>query len=248
MKVYFLGTGTSTGIPQIGCQCAACTSIDAKDKRLRSSVCIESDNLRLIIDAGPDLRQQLLQAGISSVDAFLITHEHYDHIGGLDDIRPLGHVSVYGEKRVLETIRNNMPYSFKNNKYPGVPLITLEEIGIDPFEIKGQEIQPVRVMHAQLPVLGFRIGNLAYLTDVKTMDEENIGKLKNVDTLIINALRHTSHISHLSLSESLELINKINPGMAYLTHISHDMGLHSDTASILPKNVKLAYDHLILNL
>jgi phosphoribosyl 1,2-cyclic phosphate phosphodiesterase len=248
MKIYFLGTGTSTGIPQIGCRCPVCTSNDPKDNRLRSSVYIETDHVHMLIDAGPDLRQQLLNAEVNSIDAILITHEHYDHIGGLDDIRPMGHVMVYGETRALKTIKNNMPYSFAENKYPGVPLIELNAISTDKFKIKDIEILPVRIMHAQLPILGFRIGTMAYLTDVKTIDDENIEKLKNIDILVINALRHTSHISHLSLTESLELIDKIKPRMAYLTHVSHDMGLHKKTELTLPENVRLAYDNLVLNL
>lgn len=248
IKVYFLGTGTSTGVPQIGCNCQTCLSTDTKDKRLRSSVYIEVNNLHILIDAGPDLRQQLLTAKINSLDAILITHEHYDHIGGLDDIRPLGDTVVYAEKRVLNTIRKNMPYCFSENKYPGVPLIELIEISEDKFLVQGLEIEPIRAMHAQLPVLGFKINNMAYLTDVKTMDNQNIKKLKNIDTLIINSLRHTEHISHMSLTETLQLIEQINPKQAFLTHLSHDMGQHEKNQLTLPENIQIAYDNLVLYL
>lgn len=248
MTIKFLGTGTSTGIPQIGCNCQTCVSSDKKDKRLRASVLFEIEHQKILIDAGPDLRQQFLNFQIQHIDAILITHEHYDHIGGIDDIRPLGHTIIYGEKRVLNTIKTNMPYCFSENKYPGVPLIELTEIQDKEFIVNNIHIEPIRVMHAKLPILGFRIGNAAYLTDVKTIDNESISKLQNLDVLIINALRHTEHISHLSLSESLELIRKTQPKQTFLTHLSHDMGQHEKIQLTLPQNVNIAYDNLILNI
>lgn len=248
LKIRFLGTGTSTGIPQIGCNCDTCNSSDQKDKRLRASVILEYKNSCILIDAGPDLRQQLLTSGTKKIDAILITHEHYDHIGGLDDIRPLGHTHIFAEKRALKIIKTNMPYCFAENKYPGVPLIELNEISTENFKINQVEINPIRVMHAQLPVLGFRFDNVAYLTDVKTIDDENLNKLRQLDILIINALRHTTHISHISLNECLAIVKKLNPRMTYLTHLSHDMGKHNDIEKLLPENIRIAYDNLVLNL
>lgn len=247
MKISILGSGTSTGIPQIGCGCKVCTSSDPKDNRLRASIMIEVNDRKLLVDCGPDLRQQLINHRVTHLDGILITHEHFDHIGGLDDVRPLGETNIYGEKAVLDVIKRNMPYSFVENKYPGVPMIHTHPIGTDPFYIKDIEITPVRIMHAQLPILGFRIGNFAYLTDVKTIDEQEINKLKGLDLLIINALRIREHHSHLSLSESLELTHKIGAKATWFTHMSHDMGLHEEIEKTLPENIHLAYDGLVLH-
>lgn len=248
MNFIFLGTGTSTGVPQIGCECSVCVSGNRKDKRLRASVLISEGDTRILIDCGPDLRQQLLQNNINKVTGILISHEHYDHIGGLDDVRPLGHTSIYAEHRVLDAIKRAMPYCFVENKYPGVPIINLSEIGEEPFFIEGTLIQPIRVMHADLPILGYRIGNFAYLTDVKTIDEKSINLLEDLDVLVINALRHKTHISHLSLKEALEIAGKIGAGKTYFTHMSHDMGLHDAVNKLLPANVELAYDGLSINI
>jgi len=246
MKISILGSGTSTGIPQIGCGCKVCTSSDPKDNRLRASIMIEADGTKILVDCGPDLRQQLINHRITHLDGILITHEHFDHIGGLDDVRPLGDTHIYGEKNVLDVIKRNMPYSFVENKYPGVPQIHTHEIATETFQIKGIEVIPIRIMHAQLPILGFRIGNFAYLTDVKTMDDSEIEKLKGLDLLIINALRIREHHSHLSLNESLELTHKIKAKATWFTHMSHDMGLHEEIEKTLPDNIHLAYDGLIL--
>jgi phosphoribosyl 1,2-cyclic phosphate phosphodiesterase len=247
MKISILGSGTSTGIPQIGCGCKVCTSSDPKDNRLRASIMIEVGDKRLLVDCGPDLRQQLINHRVTHLDGILITHEHFDHIGGLDDVRPLGETNIYGEDAVLDVIKRNMPYSFVENKYPGVPVIHTHPIGTDPFYIKDIEITPVRIMHAQLPILGFRIGNFAYLTDVKTIDKQEVDKLKGLDLLIINALRIREHHSHLSLSESLELTHKIGAKATWFTHMSHDMGLHDEIEKTLPENIHLAYDRLVLH-
>jgi phosphoribosyl 1,2-cyclic phosphate phosphodiesterase len=247
MKISILGSGTSTGIPQIGCGCKVCTSSDPKDNRLRASIMIEVGDKRLLVDCGPDLRQQLINHRVTHLDGILITHEHFDHIGGLDDVRPLGETNIYGEEAVLDVIKRNMPYSFVENKYPGVPMIHTHPIGTDPFYIKDIEITPVRIMHAQLPILGFRIGNFAYLTDVKTIDKQEVDKLKGLDLLIINALRIREHHSHLSLSESLELTHKIGAKATWFTHMSHDMGLHEEIEKTLPENIHLAYDGLVLH-
>ncbi len=244
MKVLFLGSGTSTGVPQIGCGCSVCSSSDPKDKRLRASILISDGENEIMIDCGPDLRQQLLGNKISKLSAILLTHEHYDHIGGLDDVRPLGTANVYAERKVLDVIRRNMPYCFAENKYPGVPSIELHQIDTTAFSVGNTIIQPIRILHYKLPILGFKIGKMAYLTDVKTIADEAVEQLRNLDVLILNALRINDHISHLSLSEALLLAKKIGAKKTYFTHMSHDMGLHAIVNEKLPENVELAYDGL----
>jgi phosphoribosyl 1,2-cyclic phosphate phosphodiesterase len=248
MKLLFLGTGTSTGIPQIGCGCKVCTSTEIKDIRLRASVLISEGDTRILIDCGPDLRQQLIRYKIYHLSGILLTHEHYDHVGGLDDVRPLGEAQLYAEKKVLGVIQRNMPYCFAENKYPGVPLIKLHEISEEPFTIGELEIQPIRVMHARLPILGYRFGHIAYLTDVKTIEDKSIEQLKGLDILVINALRPQKHISHLSLDEAIEIATKIGAKETYFTHMSHDMGLHNEVNMILPEHIQLSYDGLELGL
>jgi phosphoribosyl 1,2-cyclic phosphate phosphodiesterase len=244
MEILFLGTGTSTGVPQIGCKCDVCNSPDKKDKRLRASVLFTIGEIKILIDCGPDFRQQVLISKVNQLTAILLTHEHYDHIGGLDDIRPFGLTQLYAEKRVINVIKRNLHYSFNENKYPGVPLIQLHEIDEYIFDIHGLKIQPIRLMHANLPILGFRIGNAAYLTDVKTIANESIDLLKNLDILVLNALRPDKHISHLSLVEAIDLANKIGARETYFTHMSHDMGKHEPINQLLPRNMHLAYDGL----
>ncbi len=246
MKIQFLGSGTSTGVPQIGCTCSVCTSKNPKDNRLRASVHLQIDNTNLIIDAGPDFRQQVLPLNLTKIDGILLTHEHYDHVGGLDDVRPFGKVSVFGEENVLGTIRRNMPYCFDVVNYPGVPRINLKEINTDKFKINNTEIQPLRIFHAKLPILGYRIKNVAYLTDVKFIPEETFKLLHELDVLIISALRHQEHFSHANLTESLKFAERINAKQTYFIHMSHDMGLHDETSALLPKNISLSYDGLKL--
>lgn len=248
MKLLFLGTGTSTGIPVIGCKCNVCTSIDKKDNRLRASVLISDGLTKILIDCGPDLRQQLILYKVNELTGILLTHEHYDHVGGLDDVRPLGEAQLYAEKKVLNVIQRNMPYCFGENKYPNVPTIHLNEIDENAFYIEHLRILPIRIMHEKLPILGFRIGNTAYLTDVKTMDDKAIEQLKGLDVLVLNALRINKHISHLSLNEALELASKIGAKQTYFTHMSHDMGLHQEVNQMLPPNIQLAYDGLQLTI
>ena len=247
MNILLLGTGTSTGVPQLGCNCRTCLSTDKKDKRLRASVLISEGNTEILIDCGPDLRQQLLTNRINKLSAILLTHEHYDHVGGLDDVRPLGEAQLFAEKKVLNIIQRNMPYCFGDNKYPGVPIIHLHEIDENEFFIDTIKIQPIRIMHARLPILGYRIGNFAYLTDVKTIDNKGIEQLKDLDILVLNALRINKHIAHLILEEALEIAYKIGARETYFTHMSHDMGLHQDVNKSLPKNIQLAYDGLQLS-
>jgi len=248
MNILFLGTGTSTGVPQIGCKCDVCSSSDQKDKRLRASVLITEGETRILIDCGPDLRQQLINNNIDYLSGILLTHEHYDHVGGLDDIRPLGEAQLYAEKKVLNIIQRNMPYCFGDQRYPGVPLIQLHEIDENNFKINDLEIQPIRIKHATLPIFGFRFGKIAYLTDVKTIDTKSIDLLKNLDILVLNALRPNKHISHLSLDEAVDLANKIGARETYFTHMSHDMGLHEQVNHKLPKHIHLAYDGLKLTI
>lgn len=246
--VTFLGTGTSTGVPQIGCGCEVCKSKNSKDNRLRSSVLIQINDKKILIDAGPDMRQQLLTHQISHLDGVLITHEHYDHVGGLDDIRPLGETTIYCEHNVAKTIYRTMPYCFAENKYPGVPRIELSEISEDDFYLDDIKITPVRIMHARLPILGFRINNFAYLTDVKTIPESSFDKLKGLDVLVINALRIEEHIAHLNLNDAIKISQKINAKSTFFTHFSHDMGLHENINNQLPENIQLSYDNLTINI
>lgn len=250
MKIHFLGTGTSTGNPEIGCTCKVCTSTDPKDKRLRSSVLIDTNGKRILIDCGPDFRQQMLGIEFAKLHAVLITHEHYDHVGGLDDLRPFckfGDIDIYAEGYVAKELKTRIPYCFIEHKYPGVPLISLHEIENTPFKAANTEITPVRLMHYNLPIFGYRIGNMAYLTDLKYIPDAEYSKLQNLDVLIIDALRITEHISHENLSEALENIRRIAPRKAYLIHMSHHIGLHSDVEKLLPENVYLPYDGLIID-
>lgn len=244
MKLIFLGTGTSTGIPQIGCKCKVCTSSDKRDKRLRASVMICDNDQHILVDCGPDFRQQMLEHNFDALSAVLVTHEHYDHLGGLDDVRPFGNVTVYAEERVNRHIMHAMPYCFREKLYPGVPLIKLINIDEKAFNINDIHIQPIRIMHANLPILGFRFGKLAYLTDVKTIDEASTEQLRNLDVLVLTALRIQPHIAHLTLDEAIELAQRIGAKKTFFTHFSHDLGLHADVESNLPENFFLSYDNL----
>ncbi len=254
MQVTFLGTGTSQGIPVIGSDHPVCKSTDPRDKRLRVSVLVEWDENTYVIDCGPDFRQQMLREGVQRIDGVLLTHEHSDHTAGIDDIRPFyfrqGNVPFYAHKRVFDALHERFAYIFEfENKYPGAPEI--EEITIDKeenFNLNGLEVIPVEVMHAELPVLGFRMGDFAYLTDVKTVSEVELQKLRGTKVLVINALRHKEHISHLNISEALALVDKIQPQRTYFTHISHLMGFHAEVEPTLPENVFLAYDGLKINI
>jgi phosphoribosyl 1,2-cyclic phosphate phosphodiesterase len=253
LKVTFLGTGTSQGVPVVACNCIVCQSTNERDKRLRSSLLIEVNGLHLVIDAGPDFRQQMLRADVKKLSAIFITHEHYDHIAGLDEIRAYNwaqkHATdIYAESRVNHSIRNVFSYVFAAEKYPGIPQMNLHEITDEPFCVKDTTILPLRAYHHKLPVRGFRIGNFAYFTDVKTIEKSEFEKLKDLDVLVINALRKESHLSHLSLDEALALIFEIKPKKSYLTHVSHQMGLYDEVSKELPENVFLAYDGLELHI
>lgn len=254
MKIYFLGTGTSQGIPVIGSNHSVCQSTNPKDKRLRVSVWVHSEAFSIVIDCGPDFRQQMLTSKCLAVDAILFTHEHADHTAGLDDIRPFnfkqGAMPVYGHQRVLENLKKRFDYIFETeNRYPGSPSVTTNEVINDvPFYIKGQQIIPINALHGTLQVFGYRIGDFAYLTDVKTVDEAEIEKIKGVKVLVINALREEPHHSHFSLEEALDFVNLIRPDKAYFTHISHILGFHDEVQKKLPPNVYLAYDNLELTI
>ncbi|MBX7095578.1 MAG: MBL fold metallo-hydrolase [Flavobacteriales bacterium] len=253
MKVTFLGTGTSQGIPVIACDCEVCTSADPKDNRLRTSVMIEAQEKVIVIDTGPDFRQQMLRHQVKHLDAVLFTHEHKDHVAGLDDVRAFNFrqkskIDIYGTVEVHNALKREFHYAFSDFKYPGVPELNLVEIENKPFSIQGIEIDPVRVMHYKMPVFGFRIGNFSYITDAKTISAGEMNKLKGTEILVLNALRREDHISHFTLAEALEVIQKINPVRAYLTHLSHLMGKHEVVREELPPNVDLAYDGLVLEI
>lgn len=250
MKVYFLGTGTSQGIPVIGSEHPVCKSTNAKDKRLRVSVWISWENHSFVIDCGPDFRQQMLVSKCPKIDGILFTHEHSDHTAGLDDIRPFnfrqGNIPIYLHKRVLESLKRRFDYVFETvNKYPGAPSVEpIEVISGQSFDIGDKKAIPIDVMHGDLQVFGYRIDDFAYLTDVKTIEPSEIEKLKGLKVLVVNALREEPHHSHFNLEEALEFIKIVGPEKAYLTHISHRMGFHDEVEKLLPENVYLAYDNL----
>lgn len=248
IDVEMLGTGTSKGVPEIGCLCPVCCSADPRDKRLRSSVWVRTHGLSLLIDPSPDFRQQALRAGIDHVDAVLLTHSHYDHVGGIDDLRPFcatADVPIYARRDVADDLRRRLDYCFREHLYPGVPRLTLHEIEEGrPLVIDGLQILPLLVMHGKLPILGFRIGDFAYITDASELPLETRENLEGLDTLILNALRHRPHFAHYSLEQALRVIGELKPKRAYLTHFCHEIGLHEKEEARLPEGVHLGYDGL----
>ena len=249
MKVTFLGTATSQGVPVIACDCPICKSIDFKDKRLRSSIFIETDDSKLVVDTGPDFRQQMLRERIKKVDAILFTHEHKDHTAGLDDIRSFNFkhkmdMPIYAHQRVLAELKSQFEYVFAEQKYPGAPRVITNEIENTPFEINKTSISPVEVMHHKLPVFGFRIEDFVYITDAKTISDKEKKKLKGCQTLVLNALQKEPHISHFTLEESIAIALEIGAERTYFTHISHKLGTHQDIQKELPDGIFLAYDGL----
>jgi phosphoribosyl 1,2-cyclic phosphate phosphodiesterase len=249
MKLTFLGTGTSQGVPVVACGCDVCKSDDIHDKRLRTSVLVETDNAVFTIDAGPDFRQQMLREKVKKLDAIFVTHGHKDHVGGMDDIRAFNFIqrkpmTVYADEIAANSIMKEFYYAFEDDKYPGVPNFDLKLINYEPIIFKGVKIIPVPMMHLHLPVTAFRIGDLTYITDANHIPEDSFKLIEGSEILIINALRKTKHISHFNLEEALEVIARVNPRKAYLTHISHLMGKHAEVSSELPANVEIAYDGL----
>ena len=253
IRLTFLGTGTSQGVPVIGCDCAVCCSSDERDRRLRTSAMVEIGDKRFIIDAGPDFREQMLREGVSHITAILLTHKHKDHIGGLDDVRALNFVDypreihtihIYGTHDTCSCVRKDFDYAFSYNPYRGVPQMALHEFGTEPFEIEGVKIIPIRGRHSRFEVTGFRFGKLAYLTDFKALSNEECDKLQGVEVLVINALRFESHDSHFSVEEAMQVVARVAPTRTYLTHMSHDIGLHCVANLRLNEGVEFAYDGL----
>jgi len=253
LKITILGSGTSQGVPVIACQCEVCRSTDPRDQRLRSSVLIASGKTQVVIDAGPDFRQQMLRSGVQHLDAILITHCHKDHIAGLDDVRSFNYLfrkpmDIYASVRDQQAIRQEFSYAFTEDPYPGVPEFKLIDLDNNPFEIGSLKITPLEVMHMHMPVFGFRIGNFSYITDANDIPEQTMKLLEGTEVLVINALRKKKHLSHFSLDEALEIIRLLAPRKACLTHISHLMGKQSEVENELPSNVSLAYDGQVIEI
>lgn len=250
-KITFLGTGTSIGVPVIACNCAVCKSSDPRDKRFRTSAMVDVNGQRIVIDCGPDFRFQMLKQNVEDIDAVIFTHEHRDHIAGLDDVRAFNYIlnkeiPIYGTASVLNAIKTEFPYIFAENRYFGVPQLSIHEITCNTFSIGETEIMPIQVMHHKLPVLGYRIGDFTYITDASAIPDEEKHKIYGSKIMVLNALRNSKHVSHFSLNEALALIEELKPERAYLTHISHFLGLYNEVEAKLPANVHLAYDNLIV--
>lgn len=253
MRITFLGTGTSQGIPVIACSCQVCKSMHPYDKRLRCSLLIEHQGKNIVIDTGPDFRQQMLRENVKHLEAVIFTHEHKDHIAGLDDVRAFNFQSkeamdIYSTKRVQDALKKEFHYAFSEEKYPGTPVLKLIEIENKIFHIGNLKFEPIEVLHYKLPVLGFRFNDFTYITDAKIISDNEKEKIKGTKYLVLNALRKSEHISHFNLEQALELIEEIKPEKAYLTHISHLMGEHDEVEATLPDNVQIAYDGLKINL
>ncbi|TNE79352.1 MAG: MBL fold metallo-hydrolase [Bacteroidetes bacterium] len=249
MKLTFLGTGTSQGVPVIGCQCAVCQSSDSRDKRLRSSVLVQENGINLVVDSGPDFRQQMLRCGINHLEALLFTHSHKDHIAGMDDVRGFNFIQkkavpIYTSEATLNALKREFYYVFEDEKYPGVPEVDVNIIDKDPFEIAGIHVQPIQVLHYRMPVLGFRFGDLTYITDANYIAEEEKAKMKGSKVLVLNALRQSEHISHFSLDQAIALAKEIGADRTYFIHMSHQIGLHIEIEQALPEGMFFSYDGL----
>jgi len=250
LKVTFLGTGTSQGVPVIGCTCEVCRSLDFRDKRLRTSILVEIGHQNFIIDTGPDFRQQMLREQVKRINAVIFTHAHRDHTAGLDDVRAYNFMQemdmpVYGTEEVLEQLKIEYAYAFAKEYYPGIPRLKLHTIDAGAFNVNGVTFLPLPVMHYRLPVLGFRIGDFSYITDANYIPPETMEKLKGTRTLVLNALQREQHVSHFNLTQALEMVETIGPNHTYFTHISHRLGLHADVEKELPDHVSLAFDGLV---
>lgn len=251
MKITILGTGTSTGVPQIGCQCAVCTSSDPRDRRLRCSALFETEKTTLLVDCGPDFREQMLHIGMrKAIDACLITHEHYDHVGGIDDLRPFSYLkklTLYADSYSARHLRERLPYCLVRNVYPGVPQLQLEEVNPhDHFTLGDVEVTVLQVMHGQLPILGYRIGDVGYITDMKTMPETELELLQDLKLLIVNGLRQEPHPTHQTIDEAIQLSRRLGSPTTYIIHMSHHAGLHAETDAQLPEGIHLAWDFMTL--
>jgi phosphoribosyl 1,2-cyclic phosphate phosphodiesterase len=249
IKVTFLGSGTSQGVPLIACGCDVCRSADPRDKRLRSSILVESATTRIVIDTGPDFRQQLLRENVKRLDAVVFTHEHKDHIAGLDEVRAFNfatgrNMPVYASARVQEALKREFAYIFSDDRYPGIPRVDLHDLDNDTFSIGDLVLEPVNVLHYKLPVKGFRIRNFAYITDANFIADTEKQKLRNLDVLVLNSLRRESHISHFTFDEAIALAGELGAKKTYLTHISHQLGLHEEVSRQLPSSIELAIDGL----
>ena len=249
MKLRFLGTGTSNGVPVLGCHCAVCTSTDSKDKRYRTSALLETDTTRVLIDCGPDVRMQLMPLPFKRIDAVLLTHIHYDHVAGIDDLRPyctFGDIEIFANEDTVRGLKQTMPYCFTDTLYPGVPRLNLHTIEPQQiFTVKDVQVLPFKVFHGKLPILAYRFGTLAYITDMKHIDEANLQTLNGVETLVINGLRwEKEHHSHILINEAIAFSQQIGAKKTYLVHVTHEIGSHEDVQKQLPKNVFLAYDGL----
>ena len=253
LKITFLGTGTSSGVPLIGCDCAVCTSADPKDNRLRSSILVESATTTLVVDTGPDFRYQMLREKVKKLDAVVFTHPHRDHMAGLDDVRAYNFfqkmpIDIYADSLMESAIRRDFYYAFADTRYPGIPELNLISISDEPFIVGDIPVIPVKVWHMKMPVLGFRFGAFTYITDANRIEEEEKNKIRGSEILVLNALRKQQHISHFTLGEAVDMVQELRVPLAYFTHMSHQIGLHADIEAELPDNIHLAWDGLVLNL
>ena len=252
LKITFLGTGTSSGVPLIGCDCAVCTSADPRDNRLRSSLLVQSATTTLVVDTGPDFRYQMLREKVKKLDAVVFTHPHRDHMAGLDDVRAYNffqkkHIDIYADSLMESAIRRDFYYAFADTRYPGIPELNLISISDEPFIVGDIPVTPVKVWHMKMPVLGFRFGSFTYITDANRIEEQEKDKIRGAEVLVLNALRKQQHISHFTLGEAVELAQELRVPQAYFTHMSHQVGLHADIEAELPDNIHLAWDGLVLN-